>query len=167
MLPQVARVIRHNNSSVCDFKYLFISGLRTFWFPFYTLKRVKQNNAFVRDPCAWPWHGMIWRGVAIVARGNNIMFIYLCDGCAWNRFYKKKINIAEIIISIISSVFFFCLICNVAKWQLLHHSVRLCETEGYIKLIFTRDFVLRFPDHLINLFEIKCSFLDKLSITCQ
>ena len=30
-------------------------------------------------------------------------------------------------------------------------------------LIFTRAFFLRFPDRLIKLFEVECSFLDKLT----
>ena len=30
-------------------------------------------------------------------------------------------------------------------------------------VIFTRAFFFRFPDRLIKLFEVKCSFLDKLT----
>ena len=80
---------------------------------------------------------------------------------------KRKLILQKLLLVLSARFFFFGLIGNVVKWQLLHHPVRLCETDGYNKLIFTRAFVLRFPDHLINLFEVKCSFLDKLSITCQ
>ena len=64
------------------------------------------------------------------------------------------------------SVYFYFFV-DVTKSQLLHHPIGLCETERY-KYANLHGcfflFFLRFPDRLIKLFEVKCSFLDKFTL---
>ena len=66
-----------------------------------------------------------------------------------------------------TSLGFGSVFIDVAKLQLLHHPVRLCQSERYKYANLTRAYFLprflRFPDRLIKLFEVKCSFLDKLT----
>ena len=49
------------------------------------------------------------------------------------------------------------------KSNILNYLIGNVAGKYLVRLIFTRAFFLRFPDHLINVFEVKCSFLDKLT----
>ena len=65
------------------------------------------------------------------------------------------------------SVFFFVFFVGSRNGNYCIIPSGFAKLRAINKLIFTRAFqgafFLRFPDHLINLFEVKCSFLDKLT----
>ena len=49
------------------------------------------------------------------------------------------------------------------KSNILNYLIGNVAGKYLVRLIFTRAFFLRFPDHLLNVFEVKCSFLEKLT----
>ena len=52
--------------------------------------------------------------------------------------------------------------CQYGQYSLTFRTLVLRQRERPL-IIFTRAYFLRFPDRLIKLFQVKCSFLDKLT----